>query len=226
MASVNSKERIQFMTRASDVTADMDRALFKMHEEFRDLAKKMNVSSIFLSSNKIAEAYDVVNENTRKMHDNLIEMLDIFAKDKYNTGEYKDIVKPALTKISDNKPQANETEKLELSSNAEEDVTPATIDGLNDLLGKLSKNALNYTHELSNVAGKLKTEDDTHMASAIGGSIEKINNGVSALLQKLVVSINEFQQDYKISLDNLATLSQGFKKVEEIDTNADIKMEI
>lgn len=226
MANITVKQRLTFLEKASTLTNDMNTLLVNACNEATDVANKIGVSGINELRNKIARTANAVNADVRDINTQIGEMLEVLAADKYNIGEYTELVKKAISVNEESRPNSVVVSEISLSEDAQEDVSDANVNALTDMLNKLTTSARAITLDLSDVAGKLKSDDTIPMAKGIGSTVEGINNKIIRLSAGLKDSVEEFKRDYKKTLSRLGDLSISCGAKEDISTDSNIKMSV
>lgn len=228
MSNVTTAERLKFMQRASAAMNELSTTYGTVQTSLYDVAKRIGVSSIFKIVNMVGKANQVNNAKFSKIGNGMLEILAVFEKDAYNTGDYKSLVRTTKNAIEENLPSAAQVEFTPVSINAEgnENVSPANVAELDDVLKKLSNVNRTTLLDISAAAGKMKS-DTNRAVSNIGASCETITNDCIDLANKLRKELAQFTKMYKIQLSAIEDLAGSLRSsVTAENENVDITVEI
>ena len=225
MANVTVRERVKFLEQTAVLMSDLQKNAVTTNTDLQAIAKRINVSAMYKLYNKFdSSAEDIISSIIKKDRE-ILNVLEVLAKDEYNEGDYKVIVKSAMSNVEGAIPAAYMTAQMSTNADAQEDVSSANVNALNDLISTYGKKAKSILMELSSVAGHLKTDDQIKMASAIGKSVEDITNKMVILNNNCNEAIQEFAKAYNITLSNIEDIAAAIQRTEtDFSTDGDIKM--
>lgn len=214
---VTTRQRVEFMAKASGIVSELNTISVKAYEEAAPLSKRINVSSMKKVANTFGDTLNAVNKSTIGCIEAMMEMLEVYKADKYNVGEYKEAVLKALDACQMNRPVVTVTDKMSIGCDGNEDVSAARIaelDGVVTAFGKKTRSAL---MDLSAVAGNLKQDEASRN---IGKKFEEITNTIILQCNIINKEIEEFAKAYKIQIGKIEDMSASIKSdVDSIDTN-------
>lgn len=225
MANVTVSERVKFLTQTAELMIELNKHSMETLESLEAVAKRINVSSMYKLRNIFDEAAGEICTSIRKKDQDIIEVLEVLNADKYNEGEYKTIIKNALVTVESDMPAAYFSSVMSTDANAQEDVSAANVNALNDIIAQYGSKAKSILMQLSAVAGHLKSDDSIGMATKIGASVEEMTNKMIVLHANCNESIAEFAKAYNLTLSSIEDLAaDALKASTNFSTDGEIKM--
>lgn len=221
---ITTSDRVKFLGQASVSLNELTKLSVKTYDSIAEVAKKINVSAVYKVTNCAADLATNINVQSRKISTALSDILGVYSKNEFNTGDYKDQVKATKNLVEDNKPAFREMDHVSLNADGNEDMSTSNIETLKDAIRCYAKESKATLLDLSATAGKLKA-DDNNMARNIGSSVETLTNDVISLGNTLNAAIAEMAQQYHIELVTIEDLSSAIRgTVSTANSDSDIKV--
>lgn len=222
MSNFTTKQRINFVEDVATVLSEMEARLYSSFEDLNKAARNINISSVLNVSNVYIDRLAKFSENKAVILKACDGVLEVYADNKDNVGQYKVLVDSCMDAVAKAKKSPELPKKQDVNSDGAENTAPEAFKALSEALHSIRTVTSSGVKKLSACAGNLKADKDSKIAITIGRNLETVTNTWINSFIDVDDQVKQIAKDYNVELCSVADVAkvaqnvEGFKKDREL----------